>query len=141
MCDKHSFIHLQTTPTCFPFVLPLIFFLCSPCLYCARPFSFSLFCFFSHASAEEGGLQPWLRRNNCCCSRCLLLKSLKFVLPLLKREGCCWKYRGVADAGGCCFRRGGKERRVPSVAAGGLHLLPVAGAIDDVAANIDCNQR
>jgi len=26
----------------------------------------------------------------------------------------CWKCRGVADAGGYCFRRGGKERRVPS---------------------------
>lgn len=59
----------------------------------------------------------------------------------MRREGCCWKYRGVTDAGGCCFRREGKERRVPSIAAVGLHLHLVAGAVEDVAANLDCNQR
>ena len=53
------------------------------------------------------------------------------MLPLLRREGCCGKCRGVADADGCCYRLGGKERRVPSAAAAGLHLLPVAGAVDD----------
>jgi len=59
----------------------------------------------------------------------------------MRREGCCWKYRGLTDAGGCCFRREGKERRVPSIAAVGLHLHLVAGAVEDVAANLDCNQR
>jgi len=39
--------------------------------------------------------------------------------------------RGVADASACYFRKGGKGRRVPSaVAAAGLCLLPVAGAVD-----------
>jgi len=41
--------------------------------------------------------------------------------------------RGVADAGASYFRKGGKGRRVPSaVAAAGLCLLPVAGAVDGV---------
>jgi hypothetical protein len=39
--------------------------------------------------------------------------------------------RGVADAGACYFRKGGKGRRVPSVvAAAGLCLLPVVEAVD-----------
>jgi hypothetical protein len=63
---------------------------------------------FIFLSVEEGCLQPWLRRNNCCCSRWLLLKSLKSVLPLLRIEGCCWKCKGVADASGCAL---GEEER------------------------------
>ena len=39
--------------------------------------------------------------------------------------------RGVVDARGCYFRRGGKDIKVPSAAASGLCLLPVSGAIDD----------
>jgi hypothetical protein len=27
------------------------------------------------------------------------------------------------------------------VVVAGLHVLPVAGVVDDVAANLDCNQR
>jgi len=38
--------------------------------------------------------------------------------------------QGAADAGGCYFRKGGKGRRVPSAAAAGLCLLPVAKAVD-----------
>jgi len=45
----------------------------------------------------------------CCWSRWLLLKLLKSVLPLLRREGCCWKCKGVAGAGSWCSRWGGKE--------------------------------
>jgi hypothetical protein len=98
--------------------------------------SLSLSTVFIVASVEEGCLQPWLRRNNCCCSLWLLLKSLKSVLPLLRIEGCCWKCKGVADARGCAL---GKEERkegfpLRAAAGGGLHLLPVAGAVDDDAA-------
>jgi hypothetical protein len=71
-------------------------------------FSLSLSTGFIVASVEKGCLQAWLRRNNCCCSQWLLLKSLKFVLPLLRIEGYCWKCKGVADAGGCAL---GKEER------------------------------
>jgi hypothetical protein len=42
-----------------------------------------------------------------------LFRSLKFMLPLLRGEGCCWKCRGVADADGCCFRRGGRKEESP----------------------------
>jgi len=39
--------------------------------------------------------------------------------------------RGVADAGACYFRKGGKGKRVPSVvAAAGLCLLLVAEAVN-----------
>jgi hypothetical protein len=57
----------------------------------------------------------------------LPLKPLKFVLPPLRRESYCWKCRGIANASGYCFRRGGKERRVPSVAV--------------VVTNLGCKQR
>ncbi|KAL9368122.1 hypothetical protein Peur_039321 [Populus x canadensis] len=38
--------------------------------------------------------------------------------------------RGATNAGGCYFRKRGKGRRVPSTAAAGLCLLPVAEAVD-----------
>jgi hypothetical protein len=43
---------------------------------------------------------------------------------LLEMQGCSW-CRWLR------FRQGGKEKRVPSTAAASLHLLPVAGAVDD----------
>jgi hypothetical protein len=38
-------------------------------------------------------------------------------------------------------KTGRKEKKGPFTAATGLHFLPVAGVVDDVAANLDCNQR
>ena len=38
-------------------------------------------------------------------------------------------------------KTGRKEKKGPSTAATGLHFLLVAGVVDDVAANLDCNQR
>jgi hypothetical protein len=51
------------------------------------------------------------------------------VLPLLRREGCCWKCRGMADAGGCCFRRGGKEEGLPLLLL--LLLILAANNVED----------
>ena len=50
----------------------------------------------------------------------------------------------AADAGGCCFRRRGEGRRVPSAvaaAAAGLCLLPVAGAVDGAVMFAGCWSR
>jgi len=67
---------------------------CSLCLFhffC--PVFLSLSTSLVVASAEEGWLQPWSRRNSCFCSRWLLLKLLKSMLSLLRRESRCWQCR------------------------------------------------
>jgi hypothetical protein len=49
-----------------------------------------------------------------------------------KRKRLLLDMRGVANNGGCCFRRGGKARRVLSGVAASLCLLLVARAVDGV---------
>ncbi|KAL9350872.1 hypothetical protein Peur_058127 [Populus x canadensis] len=73
--------------------------------------------------------------NEACLCYLLLLHCDAGVAPSAgPKRRLLLNMRGTTtDAGGCCFRRRGKVRRVPSIViAAGLCLLSVARAVDGV---------